>query len=392
MNILVFEWMIGGGRILDNTAPDPDCPFERQGKAMASTVCQDFERAGHRPTLLLDSRIKEHTPFQDGKHLFITARCDFWTVLRNAVKESDYALIIAPESGNCLFRILQTLEDYSDKILNPNLEFVRLTTSKQATMDRLIESCGAGIEFSNGFLWNSSISKNRTNMDRLERSIRMMQLSNPSELNLRIKPDDGAGSEGQWTTSFENLKRSLNQIGSETAPNEIRTSSNESSDSKESSDSSNEVRVSNEASDSSISRESQAPSSLQNICDRDSNRIPNPGDRIEQEYSGTPASISCIASRNELYWLPPSRQVFNPHGHYMKANFDLSRKQTNNVMQLATRIVSVLRPTSGYFGMDMIIDAFDRATVLEINPRMTASYVQLREYVEDNLAERMLLS
>jgi predicted ATP-grasp superfamily ATP-dependent carboligase len=60
---------------------------------------------------------------------------------------------------------------------------------------------------------------------------------------------------------------------------------------------------------------------------------------------------------------------------------------------LARQAVAVVPGLAGYVGVDVILgDAADgsRDWVIEINPRLTTSYVGLRALCQDNLAERML--
>jgi predicted ATP-grasp superfamily ATP-dependent carboligase len=52
-------------------------------------------------------------------------------------------------------------------------------------------------------------------------------------------------------------------------------------------------------------------------------------------------------------------------------------------------VVETSPNTIGYFGIDMILaDDPDNDVVIEINPRLTTSYCYLREWSQENLAEK----
>lgn len=116
--------------------------------------------------------------------------------------------------------------------------------------------------------------------------------------------------------------------------------------------------------------------------------------RVEQFIAGTPVSVSAIAGDHGVNLLPPTGQRFDAHpiGHYVGAESTLPSDIALRATQLAQRCVLALPSTRGYFGMDIVIaDAgpeFD--CVIEVNPRLTCSYVRLREIVDQNLAEMML--
>ena len=65
----------------------------------------------------------------------------------------------------------------------------------------------------------------------------------------------------------------------------------------------------------------------------------------------------------------------------------------NRASQLAERALDALPPALGYVGVDLILGKArdgSQDNVIEVNPRMTTSYVGLREATPDNLAKAML--
>ncbi len=71
----------------------------------------------------------------------------------------------------------------------------------------------------------------------------------------------------------------------------------------------------------------------------------------------------------------------------------MNHHQCARATALATRALNSLPPIIGYVGVDMVLS--ERSTahndyVIEVNPRLTTSYVGLRAIAQTNLAQHML--
>lgn len=112
-------------------------------------------------------------------------------------------------------------------------------------------------------------------------------------------------------------------------------------------------------------------------------------DILLQPYvSGTPASVSILASRREVLPLSLNQQLVSIGAPfvYQGGVVPLEHPLYCRALELARRAVSLLPGARGYLGVDMILT--DRECyLLEINPRLTTSYVGLRQAVKINLAE-----
>jgi predicted ATP-grasp superfamily ATP-dependent carboligase len=92
--------------------------------------------------------------------------------------------------------------------------------------------------------------------------------------------------------------------------------------------------------------------------------------------------------------LPPTQQLFDaaPFGQYIGAAYPLEPLLADRATALAAKVVQALPPTRGYFGIDMILgehpDSPDYA--IEVNPRLTMSYLKLREVCGFNIADRIV--
>jgi hypothetical protein len=113
---------------------------------------------------------------------------------------------------------------------------------------------------------------------------------------------------------------------------------------------------------------------------------------IQPWIVGRPASIAVIADSNELTILPAvaqdmsSEEIFYKGGHGPLPEEDQCRAVT-----LAKAAIHAMpRTVRGFVGLDMILaDDPSQDCVLEVNPRVTTSYVGLRRIIEGNLAARI---
>lgn len=118
--------------------------------------------------------------------------------------------------------------------------------------------------------------------------------------------------------------------------------------------------------------------------------------RLEAYCPGVPASVAflCGPSGNEI--LPSCRQdvrIEQNAFHYHGGAVPLPNAMATRAMRLARGTVESLPSPRGYLGVDLILGedpAGKQDFVLEINPRLTTSYVGLRQALKVNLAKLML--
>ncbi len=117
--------------------------------------------------------------------------------------------------------------------------------------------------------------------------------------------------------------------------------------------------------------------------------------RLEQWIAGTPASVSVISGPLTKSWLPPCRQFISDDGRcgYLGGATPLVSPLAERATRLGMAAMDALPPTTGYIGIDMVLGpdpGGNDDVVLEVNPRLTTSYVGLRQVALANLAEAML--
>ncbi len=117
-------------------------------------------------------------------------------------------------------------------------------------------------------------------------------------------------------------------------------------------------------------------------------------DAILQPWiQGRPISISLIATGHDQTFLPAvsqdlCAQTCEYNGGVGPLDDDIQRRAT----ALAARVIAAMPPTvRGFVGLDLLIgDRPSEDCVIEINPRLTTSYVGLRRMVQGNLAARLV--
>lgn len=113
--------------------------------------------------------------------------------------------------------------------------------------------------------------------------------------------------------------------------------------------------------------------------------------RIEEWVPGDPASISvlCSIDAEQNHFFSPTRQIFSDC-HWVDCQVICESEKVRRATQLARNVLKALPETNGYVGIDFVFgNSEDDDTVIEVNPRLTSSYLRLRNSVEFNIAERM---
>lgn len=118
--------------------------------------------------------------------------------------------------------------------------------------------------------------------------------------------------------------------------------------------------------------------------------------RLERYCPGVPASVAFLYGPDGLKLaLPACRQRLSDDGRfrYLGGELPLPPELALRAVTISDRALNALPGAFGYLGVDLVLgEAADGAddVVIEINPRLTTSYIGLRAAVEANLAEAML--
>jgi len=115
------------------------------------------------------------------------------------------------------------------------------------------------------------------------------------------------------------------------------------------------------------------------------------GGFMVRKEEGTHASVSLLSNGQEA--LPLTLNAQEIHGSkrlcYRGGRVPLTHRLTARAFENARAVLSAAPGLRGYFGVDLVLTE-EEAWVVEVNPRLTTSYVGLRDVVRMNLAEAIL--
>jgi predicted ATP-grasp superfamily ATP-dependent carboligase len=127
-------------------------------------------------------------------------------------------------------------------------------------------------------------------------------------------------------------------------------------------------------------------------------RVAAPGLVVQPYFSGVPASVSFLVGRAGRLPLLPAEQAvtYNTPGRqlrYQGGALPLGEEYRRPAIDLADRALAVAAGLQGYVGVDLVLDPDRRQPrdlAIEINPRLTTSYVGLRRLARFNVMQAML--
>jgi predicted ATP-grasp superfamily ATP-dependent carboligase len=120
------------------------------------------------------------------------------------------------------------------------------------------------------------------------------------------------------------------------------------------------------------------------------------GEMIVQPYvPGLTASVAFLAGSGRFVALPAAEQILSRDGRfrYRGGRLPLAPELQRRAHSLAGRTARAVPGLAGYFGIDLILgESRDGSAdmVMEINPRLTTSYIGLRGLARGNLAQALL--
>ena len=115
--------------------------------------------------------------------------------------------------------------------------------------------------------------------------------------------------------------------------------------------------------------------------------------RLESYRPGKAVSVVILGGPTGLCPLPACTQSLSSDGQfsYLGGSVPLSRPHAERAEQLACRAVAACGTVHGYVGVDLILGRRqEEDCVIEINPRLTTSYLLLRTVAEGNLAQNIV--
>jgi len=121
---------------------------------------------------------------------------------------------------------------------------------------------------------------------------------------------------------------------------------------------------------------------------------PNGNVIIQQWHEGVPASVSLVVSEHNIQPLSLNRQIlkigtFQENSAYLGGVVPLPHHLSKEALNVASRAVAAFHGLRGYVGVDLVLTE-SKPIVLEINPRLTVSYLGLSRVLEGGVARTMV--
>ncbi|TWT60098.1 ATP-grasp domain-containing protein [Rubinisphaera italica] len=114
---------------------------------------------------------------------------------------------------------------------------------------------------------------------------------------------------------------------------------------------------------------------------------------IQPYYEGIPLSLSCIRNpaNQSITWTPLGRQEFNGL-RYLGGTISFACEVEKSAFDISEKVVRQHPGLNGWIGFDFLFchDRDEPMVLLEVNPRLTTSYLGYRQLTQSNLAAIML--
>jgi predicted ATP-grasp superfamily ATP-dependent carboligase len=300
----------------------------REGWAMLASIVEDFSRVeGCEVVTMLDSRFADRPlPARTS----VPRQDDEPDLFRRLAADADWTLVIAPEFDGILLDRVRWVENVGGRLIGPSSRGVAATADKHRCAQLLAR---AGVPVVEGRIVQVG-------------ELRGARLPFPTPAVL--KPRDGAGSQNTFLIP----------------------------------DSASVGRVADEAMASGLI-----------------------GEALLQPFvSGLAASVSLLVGPNGPTPLLAGEQVLSRDGRfqYLGGRMPLPCELSRRALVLAARAAAAIPGLRGFVGVDLVLamknlesqlsdsELAHADVVIEINPRLTTSYVGVRALARGNLAEWML--
>lgn len=333
--VFIFEFISGGGF---NKVDIPSSLF-CEGFGMLRSLIADFKAMDFFISTLLDSRIYFLSNLLQADIINkVDARDNYINIFRNNVRKCKYIFLIAPESSNILYMLTEIAKKNKKTILSVDLEGIKLGTSKIKTY------C---------FFKKNKVNTPKTyaiplknkNLD-LEFVIqKFKELKHP----IIIKPNDGVGAESIY---FFERERQIRDFFLNLDDNFEY----------------NKTYILQEF----IDGRDLSVSLVGNSSNSNSQLI-------------KPLFLSVNSQDVEITNLKVKSEYFGGYTPVEDQN-----EIVNDLSKILNRID--LSKFSGYFGIDFIQKKIKTIHLLEINPRLTTSYIGLRNVININPVELIINS
>jgi predicted ATP-grasp superfamily ATP-dependent carboligase len=109
---------------------------------------------------------------------------------------------------------------------------------------------------------------------------------------------------------------------------------------------------------------------------------------VQPLVPGQSASVAFLIGPKQTLPLAPCWQHLDERFQYLGGSTPIPSDMAARAVSIARRSIDAVPGLHGYVGVDVVLGEEDMA--IEINPRLTTSFIGLRQLAQDNLAEALL--
>jgi len=331
--IFILEFVSGGGF---NQVKIPASLFA-EGYGMLRSIIADFKNLDYEIETLLDFRINFLSKYLKADFINIVQNSDsFITKFKECVRKSKFCFIIAPEFLNILFNLTKIALDNNVIVLSVGLKGIIQGSSKLKTYNFLKEK-----KICTPITFIVPYKQGRFDIEFIIRKL------NEFDGPIIIKPEDGVGAESIYY--FETENQIINFFNQSTDP-----------------------------------------------LDHSRRYI------LQEFIEGRDLSVSLIGNNNPITSSKSSPIIIginhqsiviknSHHGSKYLGGYTPAENWEDIAISLAKNFKKLnLSYFNGYFGIDFIQKQDGSLSFIEINPRLTTSYIGIRNVVKQNLMDIVL--
>ena len=302
MNILIFEYITGGGMVGEGLPAS----LVKEGELMLHAVANDFAEIDNtQVSVLLDYRLRNTK--QKFNEIIVSSEQSYTQVIEKVASNIDALLIIAPETDSILTNLCKKYAQFEFLLLNSSYQSIALMSDKLKSFQ---------------YLRSFGISQIP--------SYTLKNITSIQAEKLILKPRDGVGCEG------------VRMINSSDDINEVLTGVNQDS-------------------------------------------------YFVQPYlNGVSASLSLLCCEGMCELLSVNKQILIEKNNCLELiQCKVNAFERGAFIDFSEKLISTLPELKGYVGVDVLIDG-NEIYLIEINPRLTTSYVGLKSALKINPTELIL--
>ena len=321
--LFIFEYVAGGGFNKEQIPLSLFC----EGFAMLRAALEDFKAIGFEVETIIDERISKLQELLKADHVLIVRNEDnYIDSFKQALRENAYIFLIAPEFFDILYDLTKLAEHNNKILLSVDSKFVKFASSKLGTY-----------QF---FRKHNLFPPKTVDIQSHEYGINEVQLTNDFRRIKKpvvIKPDDGVGAELIYFINDNNeFQKFLN-----------------------------------------ITKENNELFQNRNFL-------------MQQYIPGRDASVSLVGTESTPIPICTNAQFMSLSGiseptQYLGGYSPIKEIPNSHYKKLVKALEQF--KTKGYFGVDILLMSANFYACIEINPRLTTSYLGIRNVFEQNLFE-----